>query len=119
MRPIRKEYQNIPAAAWPGQRLQSRYAIEGKQSGSLIPLFPRGFQAAPLLFCHSCAGRNPAQIERGTRTLQNLTTGPSLHRILLHRSAKRALSMLDSCLRRNGGVGAQEWRVGNRFPSIA
>ncbi|MDD9817858.1 MAG: hypothetical protein OXU61_06950, partial [Gammaproteobacteria bacterium] len=48
--------------------------------------------------------RNPAQIQRGTRTLQNLTARPSLHGIFLQRSAKRALSMRDSGFRRNDGV---------------
>ena len=39
------------------------------------------------------------QIERGTRTLRRLAA-----RACLKRSAKRALSMLDSCFRRNSGI---------------
>ena len=55
----------------------------------------------PIGFLHSLKSRNPAQIERGTRTLQNLTACPSLHGIFLQRSARRARSMRDSGFRRN------------------
>ena len=69
--------------------------------------------AIPAFFCHSGESRNPAQIQRGTRTLQHLAERPSLKR-----SAKRALYTLDSrpcssqgqALRGNGEVGAWEWR---------
>jgi len=53
---------------------------------------------------HSGESRNPVQIERGTRTLQRPADRPSPKR-----SAKRTLVMLDSCFRRNGGVGFIRW----------
>jgi len=64
-------------------------------------------------FLHSLESRNPAQIERGTRTLQRPAARP-----FLKRSAKRAHYSLDSrpcssqgqALRGNGGMGAREWR---------
>ncbi|MDD9863584.1 MAG: hypothetical protein OXU54_03270, partial [Gammaproteobacteria bacterium] len=60
---------------------------------------------------HSLESRNPAQIERGTRTLQNLTARSFLQGIFLQRSARRALSMRDSGFRRNDMEGAgMTWR---------
>jgi len=71
-------------------------------------VFSRGFGFSE--FLHSLESRNPAQIERGTRTLQTLADRP---RLLPQRSAKRAHYSLDSrpcssqgqALRGNGGWG--------------
>ena len=87
-----------------GRGWASRYAIEGKQSGSLLSAMdscfpgcvktpkiqnrPKNyhwhgkyppfllFSVIPFFFRHSGESRNPAQIQRGTRTLQNRS--PSL-----------------------------------------
>ena len=122
----RARYAHIRAAApaggganlWPSAFPSSRH--EGARSARFIRWIPAfagmarwghgsggvGFiRWMPIGFLHGLESRNPAQIQRGTRTLQRRTACRSLTR-----SAKRALSMRDSGFRRNDEMGTWEWR---------